>query len=420
MLGKQKPAGEKLGIYIHIPFCRSKCDYCDFYSLAGHEDQMDRYQKALLAHLKESAFAARGMAVDTIYFGGGTPSFYGEKRLRALLSAIKKHYTVEKDAEITLEANPDSADFKSLKALRRAGFNRISIGLQSACPAELEAVHRPHTVEQGDEAVAAARKAGFANLSLDLIYGLPTQTVSSWQNTVEHVLTLEPEHLSCYGLKVEEGTPLAARAAAGEPLPDDDAQADMYLWMVERLAQAGYEQYEISNFAKPGFAYRHNLRYWQLRPYIGFGPAAHSDFGGRRYSWVRDLEGYIAGVLEGGALLDSQDLIPEEERGCEYLMLGLRTVRGIEEWEYRSRYFMDYAPIEARLEELQPQGWTEKTAEGRWRFTPWGFLVSNVLISDLLERQEKVRLDALLPRAQARYQGNRQDAAQAGPQLVLQ
>ena len=409
MLGKQKPAGEKLGIYIHIPFCRSKCDYCDFYSLAGREERMDDYQRALLAHLKESAFAARGFSVDTVYFGGGTPSCYGAKRLKELLSAVKKYYKVEKEAEITLEANPDSVDFKSLKALRRAGFNRISMGLQSACPAELEAVHRPHTVAQGDEAVAAARKAGFANLSLDLIYGLPAQTVSSWQNTVEHVLTLEPEHLSCYGLKVEEGTPLAARVAAGEErLLSDDAQATLYLWTVSRLARAGYGQYEISNFARPGFASRHNLRYWLTQPYMGFGPGAHSDFGGRRYSWVRDLEGYIKGVLEGSVpLLDSQDLIPQEERGSEYLMLRLRTARGIEEWEYRGSYFMDFAPIEARLRDFQAQGWAEKTPAGRWRLTPKGFLVSNQLIGDLLERQEKVRLDELLPKVQARYQGKK-------------
>ena len=246
---------ETLGIYIHIPFCRSKCDYCDFYSLADQAGRMDDYQRALLAHLKETAPLVRDFTADTVYFGGGTPSCYGAKRLKELLSAVKKYYKVEKEAEITLEANPDSVDFKSLKALRRAGFNRISMGLQSACPAELEAVHRPHTVAQGDEAVAAARKAGFANLSLDLIYGLPAQTVSSWQNTVEHVLTLEPEHLSCYGLKVEEGTPLAARVAAGEErLLSDDAQATLYLWTVSRLARAGYGQYEISNFARPGFA----------------------------------------------------------------------------------------------------------------------------------------------------------------------
>ena len=397
------PERDKLGIYIHIPFCRSKCDYCDFYSLAGREDQMDRYQKALLAHLAETAPLAKGIPVDTVYFGGGTPSFYGDKRLRELLEAIEKWFDLDKGAEITLEANPDSVDFKALRRLRKAGFNRLSLGMQSACPRELEAVHRPHTPQQTDQAAAAARKAKFQNLSLDLIYGLPGQTMDSWKATVEHALSLIPQHLSCYGLKVEEGTPLARRVEAGEVLPDDDRQADLYLWTVGRLERAGYPQYEISNFAKPGFSSRHNLRYWQLRPYIGFGPGAHSDFGGRRYSWVRDLDGYIHGVLKGGTILDSQQLIPQRERGSEYLMLGLRTVEGIEEWEYRSAYFMDFAPLEARLEEFRAQGWAEKTEAGRWRLTPRGFLVSNQLIGDLLERQERAGFQDLLPRAREQF-----------------
>ena len=404
----QTSGRETLGIYIHIPFCRSKCDYCDFYSLAGREDRMDAYQKALLAHIAETAPLAQGIPVDTIYFGGGTPSFYGDKRLRELLAAIRKQFQVAENAEVTLEANPDSVDLKSLRRLRKAGFNRISIGMQSACPEELAAIHRPHTAKQVDEAVAAAKKARFKNLSLDLIYGLPGQTMDSWKATVEHALSLIPQHLSCYGLKVEEGTPLAARVAEGEQLPDDDTQADLYLWTVGRLQRAGLPQYEISNFAKPGFESRHNLRYWLTKPYIGFGPGAHSDFGGRRYSFVRDLDGYIDGVLRGGAIIDSEELIPQRERGGEYLMLRLRTARGIEEWEYRGNYFMDFAPLERRLEEFQTQGWAKKTEEGRWRLTPRGFLVSNQLIGDLLERQEQADLADLLPRAREQF-GKRKD-----------
>ena len=399
----QTSGRETLGIYIHIPFCRSKCDYCDFYSLAGREDRMDAYQKALLAHIAETAPLAQGIPVDTIYFGGGTPSFYGDKRLRELLAAIRKQFQVAENAEVTLEANPDSVDLKSLRRLRKAGFNRISMGMQSACPEELAAIHRPHTAKQVDEAVAAAKKARFKNLSLDLIYGLPGQTMDSWKATVEHALSLIPQHLSCYGLKVEEGTPLAARVAEGEQLPDDDTQADLYLWTVGRLQRAGLPQYEISNFAKPGFESRHNLRYWLTKPYIGFGPGAHSDFGGRRYSFVRDLDGYIDGVLRGGAIIDSEELIPQRERGGEYLMLRLRTARGIEEWEYRGNYFMDFAPLERRLEEFQTQGWAKKTEEGRWRLTPRGFLVSNQLIGDLLERQEQSDLADLLPRAREQF-----------------
>ena len=367
---------DKLGIYIHIPFCRSKCDYCDFYSLAGRDDRMDQYQKALLSHIKETAPLAQDFPVDTIYIGGGTPSYYGAKRLKELLGVIRKLYKVEKDAEVTVECNPDSVDVKSLKILRKAGVNRLSMGMQSANACELERIHRIHTPQQVNEAATAARKAGFTNLSLDLIYGLPGQTMDSWKATVEHALSLIPQHLSCYGLKVEEGTPLAARVAQGEILPDDDQQADLYLWTVGRLERAGYPQYEISNFAKPGFASRHNLRYWLTQPYIGFGPGAHSDFGGRRYSFVQDLDAYIQGVLQGGDIIDESEIIPKRERCGEYLMLRLRTVQGINEQEYRSTYFMDFAPLQARLEQFRAQGWAEQT-DGRWHFTPKGFLLSN-------------------------------------------
>ena len=386
---------DKLGIYIHIPFCRSKCDYCDFYSLAGREDQMDRYQKALLAHLKETAPLAQGYPVDSIYFGGGTPSYYGAKRIKELLTHLSKLFQVEKDAEITVECNPDSVDLKSLRILRKAGVNRLSMGMQSAQEEELRAIHRIHTPQQTNQAVEAARKAKFTNLSLDLIYGLPGQTMESWKATVEHALSLIPQHLSCYGLKVEEGTPLARRVAEGEVLPDDDQQADLYLWTVGRLERAGLPQYEISNFAKPGYESRHNLRYWLTRPYIGFGPGAHSDFGGRRYSFVRDLDAYIRGVLAGGDIIDSSELIPQRERCGEYLMLRLRTVQGVDGREYRHTYFMDFAPLEARLREFAAQGWAEE-ADGRWRLTPKGFLVSNQLIGDLLDRQEQASWEDLI------------------------
>ena len=388
---------DKLGIYIHIPFCRSKCDYCDFYSLAGRDDRMDQYQKALLSHIKETAPLAQDFPVDTIYIGGGTPSYYGAKRLKELLGVIRKLYKAEKDAEVTVECNPDSVDVKSLKILRKAGVNRLSLGMQSANACELERIHRIHTPQQVNEAATAARKAGFTNLSLDLIYGLPGQTMDSWKATVEHALSLIPQHLSCYGLKVEEGTPLAARVAQGEVLPDDDQQADLYLWTVGRLERAGYPQYEISNFAKPGFASRHNLRYWLTQPYIGFGPGAHSDFGGRRYSFVRDLDAYIQGVLQGGDIIDESEIIPKRERCGEYLMLRLRTVQGINEQEYRSTYFMDFAPLQARLEQFRTQGWAEQT-DGRWHFTPKGFLLSNQLIGDLLERQEQAHWEDLVSR----------------------
>ena len=394
----------KLGIYIHIPFCRRKCDYCDFYSLSGREERMDPYQKALLAHIKETAPLARGYQVDTVYCGGGTPSYYGEKRLRELLSEVNRRFDLARDAEVTVECNPDSVDKKMLTKLRRAGFNRISLGVQSACDRELASLGRLHQFAQAQAAVAAAREAKFKNLSLDLIYGLPGQDMASWQESVEQILSLEPEHLSCYGLKVEDGTPLSARVAGGEILPNDDAQADMYLWAVERLEAAGYKQYEISNFAKAGFQSRHNLKYWMGNPYIGFGPGAHSDFGGRRYSFVRDLEQYIQGVLQGGNIVDESELIPQRERGSEYLMLRLRTTRGIDEWEYRREFFMNFDPIEQKLEAFEHQGWAARQ-DRRWYFTPKGFLVSNQLIGALLEAQERAAYDQIIPKLRPNPRG---------------
>ncbi|MCD8375622.1 MAG: radical SAM family heme chaperone HemW [Oscillospiraceae bacterium] len=384
-----------LGLYIHIPFCRQKCAYCDFYSLAGRRERMEDYRRALEAHLAEAAPQAAHFSVDTVYFGGGTPSFFGVENLAALLKGIKKKYPVSRDAEITLEANPDSVEPKSLKQLRRAGFNRLSLGMQSADNGQLAALGRPHTFEQTHLAVLSARRAGFENLSLDLMYGLPGQDMASWQDTVEQALALAPQHLSAYGLKVEPGTPLARQVEQGEALPDDDEQAAFYLWAVRHLEQAGFEQYEISNFARPGLASRHNLKYWLLEPYMGFGPGAHSDFGGHRYSYIRDLEGYIQGVLQGGRLVDEDDPIPDRERSSEYLMLGLRTAGGIDLNHYQREYRMRAAPIVARLEDFRAQGWAAER-EGRWRLTPEGFLLSNQIIGQLLELQQPVTLESTL------------------------
>ena len=389
--------GECLGLYLHIPFCRSKCDYCDFYSLAGREDRMDEYQKALVRHMVESSAVARNCPVDSIYIGGGTPTWYGEKRLLELLRTVKRHFCMAKDVEVTVEANPDSVDGKMLRHLRRAGVNRISMGMQSGSDEELRSVHRPHTYQQVEDAVAAVRAAKIRNLNLDLIYGLPGQTEESWHETVEKALSLGPEHLSCYGLTIEEGTPLAQRVARGEQLPDEDQQATLYLWTVERLAQAGYEQYEISNFAKRGYQSRHNMKYWMGRPYMGLGVAAHSDFGGRRYSFVSDLDAYIQGMLSGDEVVDESEKITRRERGSEYLMLRLRTVHGIDEWEYRREYMMNFDPIEAKLSEFEQKGWARRQGR-RWQFTPEGFLLSNQLIGQLLELQENATLGGTLDR----------------------
>lgn len=375
-----------LGIYVHIPFCKSKCDYCDFYSLAGREEDMDRYQKALLAHIKRAAPLLRGRVVDTIYFGGGTPSYYGDKRIREILSALGRHLNVHRQAEITVECNPDSVDPKAIARLRRAGVDRISLGAQTADPDQLRCIHRIHTPRQVAQAVRDIRSAKIADLSLDLIYGLPGQGMDDWLATLHAALALGPEHLSCYGLKVEPSTPLAARVAAGEVLPDDDLQADLYLRTVEVLQRAGYHQYEISNFAKPGRESRHNLKYWMGREYVGFGPGAHSYFNGRRFSLPRDLDGYIARAEGAEAVFDESVPIGPMEVAREYLLLRLRTARGIEEWEYRRRFGLDFEPLAQRLETFEEHHWAVQSGH-RWHLTPQGFLLSNTLILDLLDAQ---------------------------------
>ena len=377
-----------LGLYVHIPFCKQKCAYCDFYSLPHREEKMDAYVSALIRHLEEVAPQAEQHTVDTVYFGGGTPSYLGEKRLVKLLQTVKKRYHLAKDAEITLEANPDSAgDSKMLRHLRKAGFNRISLGVQTDDDDLLREIGRIHTWEQVEAAVAAIRKAKFDNLSLDLIYGLPHQTLEDWQNTLAHIVDLAPQHISCYGLKVEEGTPLYDRRDSAD-LPDDEQQADMYLYTVEYLAQMGYGQYEISNFAKDNFASRHNLKYWTLGEYAGFGPGAHSDFGNVRYGYIRDLDRYIGGEL----VLSESETIGTLDRDMEYIMLSLRTTAGMDRRYFENRFRERFAPLEEKLSLYEKHGLASRTETG-WHLTPKGFLVSNQIIGELQEvlSSEKAR-----------------------------
>ena len=375
-----KPEKKPLGLYIHLPFCKQKCVYCDFYSLPRREDQMDAYVSALRAQLAEADFS--GYEADTVYFGGGTPSYLGPRRLTALLEAASAACSIAPGAEITLEANPDSAgDPDALSALRQAGFNRVSLGMQSADDGELRAIGRVHTMAQVRASADAVRRAGFDNLSLDLIYGLPGQSLPRWRENLSAAAALCPEHLSCYGLKAEPGTPLYARR---DTLPGDGAQADMYLETVDFLESRGYRQYEISNFAKPGRESRHNLKYWTLGEYAGFGPGAHSDFRGRRYAWARDLEAY----LRGKPPLSEDQAMSPRDREAEWLMLSLRLVRGLDMAAWEERFRRPFAPFLPFLNRCEAAGYAARE-EGRWRLTPRGFLVSNQIIGFLLDQNRE-------------------------------
>lgn len=386
----RRPAGQKkLGIYVHIPFCKSKCEYCDFYSLGGSRDRRvtDDYLQALADHIKESGRLTPEHVVDTVYFGGGTPSFFGAENLEKILDEIQRRFRLDPDPEITLEANPDSVTKASLKKLLRAGFNRISIGVQSDDDEMLKKLGRPHTYEQARQAVTRAREVGFTNVSVDLMYGLPNQTLTAWKETVENVLTLKPDHLSAYALRVEEGTPLWGYRDCAN-LPDDDKQAEMYLAACRILQDYGYEHYEISNFAKPGFVSRHNMKYWELGEYLGFGPSAASDFAGKRFSAVADLRGYIDGIRQHGSILRECETIPMRERAGEYVMLRLRTNRGINAEEYEKGFLMPFKPLEALLSRFEARGYAKKE-EDNWVLTEQGWLVSNQIILALNEAQEK-------------------------------
>ena len=378
-----------LGIYIHVPFCRSKCQYCDFYSVTTKESKLlEDYRKAICEHIREAGGQAPDYLVDTIYFGGGTPSYFGPDGMAAILTAIRKSFDVSPAAEITFEANPDSVDKRLLRRLRSEGFNRVSLGIQCDNDEILEKIGRPHSYLQAVDAYKLIRRKGFRNVSVDLMYGLPGQSLEEWQETLKNVLKLTPEHISCYGLKVEEGTPLYDVQEFAN-LADDDTQADMYLSAIEILKKRGYRQYEISNFCRKGHVSRHNLKYWNGEEYLGFGPDAASDFGGRRFTAVRDVHAYIEGIRTGGMVLREMQDVPPRDRAGEYLMMRLRTAMGIEPDEYERKFLLPFAPLEAALETFRQRGWATHTFDGRWRLTPEGFLLSNSIISDLLIIQEK-------------------------------
>lgn len=383
---------KRLGVYIHIPFCASKCSYCDFYSLSGCDHMLPDYQDALIDHIEESAQSLKSYEVDSVYFGGGTPSFYGADRIVEIFNTLKLNGNVRLDSEVTVECNPDSTSLNALKLLREEGVNRLSLGVQSANNDLLKLIGRRHNFQQVKRSMQDARDAGFENISLDLIYGLPSQSKSDWAETLARIIELHPEHISCYGLKLEEGTPMYERYKGSPILPDDDEQADMYFYAADVLERYGYKQYEISNFAAKGFESKHNLKYWNLDDYMGFGPGAHSCVGNLRYSFVKDLKQYISGVARGVSIIDEYRQIDPLERAVEYIMLGMRTSNGISEHDYRTRCQCDWRPIHKVLLAFAEKGWAEKTGD-RWHFTVPGYLISNTLIGILLEAQAGGRVE---------------------------
>lgn len=374
---------EPIGLYIHVPFCLSKCPYCDFYSLPYPEPALlDRYTQAVTCALADWRERIAAPA-DTLYFGGGTPSLLGGKRLAAVIEASARHFGLS-GAEITLEANPADDLAGVFRAFAAAGGNRVSLGMQSASDRELEKLGRRHRHAQTLRAAEDLHAAGIDNLSLDLMLGIEEQSPDSLADSIEACRQLGASHVSAYLLKIEEGTPFHARRDSLR-IPDDDGMAALYLQACRQLEAAGFRQYEISNFARPGSRSRHNSKYWDLQPYLGIGPSAHSFLDGRRFFYPRDLSGF----LEGAAPLpeDPEDSRIPDGSEAEYLMLRLRLTEGADESAYRRRFGRPLpAAFRQRAEQLARQ------CGGRWlqcdetgvRLTSEGFLLSNAIIARLL------------------------------------
>lgn len=387
----------KLELYLHIPFCIRKCSYCDFLSFAADEELKERYAGQLIEeiHAKSAAFADR--EISTLFIGGGTPSILKAESLAEIMAAVRADFALAADCEATIEANPGTLTADWLETCRAAGFNRLSLGLQSADDGELRTLGRIHTWEQFLASYGMVRRTGFENVNVDLMSALPGQSLVSWERSLREVTALEPEHISAYSLIVEEGTPFCERysGAGAKLLPDEDTERAMYRAAKEILGQAGFERYEISNYAKPGRACRHNIGYWTGEEYLGLGLGASSYVDGWRFSNTGDMERYLAagraelcgnrdGCAHKAAFYESVTRTTEQSRMEEFMFLGLRMVRGVPEDEFARRFgkAMDevYGPVLRQMEEL---GLMERDG-AFWRLTERGIDVSNGVMAEFL------------------------------------
>ncbi len=318
------------GIYVHIPFCLTRCGYCDFNAYAGLDHLAPRYLRAVVAEATLAASAWGGTPVTSVFLGGGTPTIQTPEDLGTLLHHLRVNFDIADDAEITTEANPDTVDEPKLAALLAAGYGRLSMGAQSFDPAVLAALERVHQPTSVYAAVAAARRAGYGNVNLDLIYGARGESLESWEATLHETVALAPEHASAYALTVEPSTPLGRAVASGAtPQPDPDLQADMFMVACEVLAAAGYRHYEVSNWAKPGFECRHNMGYWERRTYLGLGAGAHSYRDDHRWWNTRPPEEYMARVERGELPVGGEERLDPSDAYLEEVFLRMRILEGI-------------------------------------------------------------------------------------------
>jgi len=365
------------GVYIHIPFCKSRCSYCDFatdvYRSSG---AVERYVAALIQEI--TAFQPRQIPIDTIYFGGGTPSLLSPTQLESILVAVRNIFDVSSHAEITMEMNPATVTADSLSEYRCLGVNRASFGVQTFNERDLRLLARGHDANDARETFRMLREAGFDNVSFDLIAGLPGQSIDDWRSNLDEAVSMQPEHLSLYLLEIHEGTPLADQLRSGRrPMPDEEVAAEMYELMIETLEVAGYRQYEISNFARPGLESRHNTKYWRMDPVYGFGVSAHSFDGSQRYANDRDTNSFVDKIGEIG---NAEVYRESVDQASESVFLGLRLNEGVNFDEHRSRFGVD---LTDKIAALESNGLVE-CVNDRVRLTRRGMLFSNEVFSEFV------------------------------------
>lgn len=374
-----------VSLYIHIPFCMKKCRYCDFNSYSQLDHLHEEYVDCVINEMKIYQMKLGDVKINTVYIGGGTPTCLSQNLIQKLMEACFNTFNVVDESEISIESNPGTLTREKLKSMRSSGINRLSIGLQSWNDEELKRLGRIHTRQHFVENYYTARQQGFDNINIDLMFSLPEQTLGKWENTLEHVIQLCPEHLSCYSLKIEENTEFFAEYEEGMlNIPDEETDRMMYQSAIEKLAQHHYRQYEISNFSKIGFECRHNLVYWKCGEYIGLGAGAHSYLNSERYSNISSPTRYMAQIQKGCLPIDERFSLNQNDRMIEFVILGLRLKEGISEQEFYDRFHKEITQVfPGQLKKWVRLGLIDYSGD-RYRLTMRGMDVSNQVFMEFI------------------------------------
>lgn len=374
-----------MGLYVHIPFCKRKCLYCDFPSYGNMEEKYEGYVSALEMEIEKRGSACKGWDVSSIFFGGGTPTVLSKEMLQRLMMKIKNNFSILEGAEITIESNPGTIDKEKAEALKQMGFNRLSMGVQAWQNRLLTTLGRIHSIEEFQNNFMIARGAGFQNINVDLMFALPSQTFEDWNETLKKITEMNPEHISAYSLIIEEGTPFYDKFEKGE-LQEIGEELDrkMYHYAVSFLAENGYEQYEISNFAKKGRDSRHNQIYWETQPYLGLGLGAHSFFGGSRFHNTYDMDKYILAHGEITIIEEDREAETKKDEMEEVMFLGLRMTKGVSFDEFYGRFGIDMRQVYAESIATSIQSGLLKETVSGIALTARGIDLSNQVFTEFL------------------------------------